>query len=432
MGTFVGASSAGANIDVLTGVSWPAGVVSGDIALLPWTFQNIMTPTDPTSDSFSLVADNQDGSARLRCLYRYCNATESGAITGWENRSGGVLTANRQTAVLYVARGYQFISGFTVRLEGATALSTHATPQISTTDGFNGNFPANGDTIVTITSTRDGATVTVTPPGGYQIRTNGQIGLAASGGTHTAVADDGLASAVSLPHTPGAFTGYGTTSANAVTMTIALRPATVTGTAAATQAAQTSTASGSVSSTAITGTAAISQAANTSTATAILGYTGTSARAQSAQTSTASGVLGYTGTSARTQAAQTSTAAGNLGYTGTATPVQAAGISAASGSVLNPVTGSAAPAQAAQSAFASGALGYVAIASPAQADATASASGIYFFPTIGTADVPQEAQTASAVGVSFDRITTRPDLGVAPRTAAGVTPRPFAGTTPRP
>src|SRR5690349_14720037 len=69
MGSFVGTSANGGNVTALTtansaAITWPAGVQSGDIAILAWTFQSTATPTDPTSQAFTLVGQVDDGSCR--------------------------------------------------------------------------------------------------------------------------------------------------------------------------------------------------------------------------------------------------------------------------------------------------------------------------------------------------------------------------------
>lgn len=330
-GTFVFADNDGANIATLTGIAWgTAGNApqAGDIAILPWSFQNTATPTDPTSEAWTLVTDQQDGSARLRLLTRTCTGSESGTISGW------TMAINRQTAVLAYFRGYAYISGFQFRLEGATALNTHANPTLTTADGFGGHTPAAGDTIVIITCTRDGATTVVTAPAGYAKRANGEIGLAASGGTHTAFADDGLTNSATFPTTPAAWTGYAASSANAVTITLALRPLGSTQDADASLAGIATIAAGasktSIADAAVTGAATITpDASKLSVAAAAL--TATAGITASASV-TRSADVAITVTAARTvtaaKTAQANAAVSAVAaITGTAAATHIAGVS---------------------------------------------------------------------------------------------------------
>jgi len=294
VGTFVGATAAGtANVDSLAG-SWPAGVASGDIALFPWSFVNTGTPTDPSG--LSLLVDQTGGSDRLRCLYKYCAGTESGTIT-----AATTGTFNRQTWVLAVFRGYQFISGFKVRAE-TTSGTSHAHNALTTSDGFGGNVPAAGDTIVIIGSARDGTTTTaMTPPAGYNTRTNTEIGIVGSGGTSTALADDGLTNSVTLPTTPAAWTAYSAATASAVTLVISLRPV-VTGTTATLAAIMAGMGTANNASAILAATATATMAAMSASltsnvlATGILGPTLSAITASAAETSssqsTLAGVMG--------------------------------------------------------------------------------------------------------------------------------------------
>jgi len=237
VGTFVHCASNGGNVDVLTGstgVSWGtagAAAQSGDLAIIPWVFLNTVTPTNPTSESWTQVLDNTAGATdcRGRILSLSCDGTESGEITGWSN--GG--TANRQAAILLVLRGYQFISGFAVRDETANSTS-HDCPALTTSDGFGGNFPANGDTILTFAFDRAASTAAIAPPSGWSVRTNGVFAATGTGGTVVGVADDGLTDAASFTVDPAAWTGF-VSSDDAFTVTMSLRP-TAGGNATATPA----------------------------------------------------------------------------------------------------------------------------------------------------------------------------------------------------
>lgn len=447
MGSFVGADANGGNVTTITGITWPS-VQSGDLAILAWVFVNTDTVTDPTSDTFSLVTQQDSQDCRCRVLYRICDGSESGDITGWSG------TAQRQCATLFVVRGYTAISGFTVFAETTNGTS-HDCPTITTSNGFGALTPANGDTTLVLAAERAGSTGTLTAPSGWSTRTGSQFAATGSGGTIVGVADDGLGDASTMPVNPGSWTGFTVSTDDALTITLALRPTAtgVTGTVAVTQAANTSSASGILG---YSGTLARTQAANTSTASGTVTgpVSGTAAPTQANQTATASGVLRYSGTAAVTQAANTATAAGVLRYSGTTAVTQAANTAAASGSVVgNDVAGSAAIVQANQTATAAGILQYSGTAAPTQANNTATASGVLrytgtgattqaadtaaasglsFVPVFGTVAVTQASQTVSAAGEALGNIVFRPDAGTTSRPTTGTTTRPFAGITQRP
>lgn len=217
MGTFVGANGNGGNVAALTTansfpVTWPAGVQAGDLAILAWSFgdSTVTVTSDPTG--FTLVSQTNDGNLQSRILRRTCTGTESGALSGWL-----LSLANRQSAVLYVVRGYGSVGGFTSRAETVTGTS-HDCPAITTASGA-----ANGDSIIIIGADRAGSTA-ASPPAGFSERTGSEAVAAGTGGTITTIADDGLSTGATLPVDPAAFTGY-VSSGTAVTWTIALRPA---------------------------------------------------------------------------------------------------------------------------------------------------------------------------------------------------------------
>lgn len=221
MGTFVGTSANGGNVTALTtansaAITWPT-VQAGDLAILAWTMQNTATPTDPTSQTFTLVGTLDDGSCRSRVLKRVCTGSESGTITGWSNS-----IQNRQTAVLFVVRGYSDVSAAVSFAEPGTS-TTHDCPSVGT-----GNGAANGDSVIVIGTDRSGATTTATAPTGWAKRTTSEFGLAAAGGTYTGIADDGLITAQTFPVDPSTWTmASGST---AVTWTLALRRNALNGT----------------------------------------------------------------------------------------------------------------------------------------------------------------------------------------------------------
>ncbi len=260
MGTFVHCDSNGGNVDVITGVTWGtagAATASGDIAIIPWVFLNTVTPVNPTSETWTEVLDNTAGATdcRGKILVRTCDGTESGDITGWTN--GG--TANRQAAVLCVLRGYDFISGFSVRDE-TTNTTAHDCPTLTTADGYNGNSPADGDTILVFVFER-AASTTATSPSGWTVRTGGTFAATGTGGTIVSMADDTLTDSATFPVDPASYT-LTASSDDAFTVTMSLRPSS-SGTALNFgQSTETDTALGLTTSKAAT----YSQAAETDTA----------------------------------------------------------------------------------------------------------------------------------------------------------------------
>lgn len=218
MGTFVGASSNGGNLTALTTgnsapVTWPAGVQSGDLAILWWVWgTSAVTATDPTSDAFTLVGNTDDGNCRTRLLKRVCNGSESGSLSGWSTS-----LQNRQTAVLFVVRGYSDVAAAVFRAEPGTSTS-HDCPAIATSDGA-----LAGDALLVLAADRAGSVTPITPPAGFSKRTNSEFAASGSGGSLAVIADDGLTDSATLPTDPAAFTGF-TSGGAAVTATIALRP----------------------------------------------------------------------------------------------------------------------------------------------------------------------------------------------------------------
>jgi hypothetical protein len=129
---------------------------------------------------------------------------------------------NRQTAVLFVVRGYSDVSAAVSLAEPGTS-TTHDCPSVGT-----GNGAVNGDSVIVIGTDRSGATTTATPPAGWSKRPTSEFGLALSGGTYTGIADDGLTTAQMFPVDPSTWTmASGSTS---VTWTLALRRNALNGT----------------------------------------------------------------------------------------------------------------------------------------------------------------------------------------------------------
>lgn len=430
MGTFVGTSANGGNVTALTtansaAITWPT-VQAGDLAIIAWTFQNTATPTDPTSQTFTLYDQVDDGSCRSRLLYRVCTGSESGTIAGWSNS-----IPNRQTAVLFVVRGYvSFVA--TSATEPGTS-TTHDCPAIGT-----GNGAATGDSVIVIGTDRSGLTTTATPPSGWAKRTTSEFGLAASGGTYTGVADDGL-TGQTMPVDPGSWTMQsGSTS---VTRTLALRPTpvplglTASGSVTANGAAaltltQKLSASGA---TAEDGTAPLSLNASLS-ATGSVSTTGSAALSLSAPLS-ASGAAGTSGSG--TLGVQLSlTSTGAVSANGGADLQIIAGPTF-TGSGGSTVTGNAAlrSSLALTSAGAAVLTGAAALAetSALTAEGSVNSDGSVALTAVRSLTAVGASAGDGSVDLKlFSPITRRPDEGRTDRPLVGVTARPFTGTTPRP
>jgi hypothetical protein len=213
MGSFVGAhaSATTTSVTTLTGVSWTGlGVQSGDIAILAWTFSTTGIATAPSG--FTSVGSTDDGTCRSRVYKRVCTGSESGDVSLVND------TAQRQSAVLYVVRGYTGVSGFKSLAETGTSTS-HACPQITTADGA-----VNGDAVIVVASERlTSGTVNATAPTGFVEHTTSEFGTGGTGGAYTGVADDGLVTAQTFPLTPAAWTGF-VSGDTAVTWTLSLTP----------------------------------------------------------------------------------------------------------------------------------------------------------------------------------------------------------------
>jgi len=211
--TFIASGVDGGNASTLTGLTWPT-VQAGDLALLVWTGVSTTTWTDPSG--WTLVAEHNGGSGSLRSrlYYRVCTGSESGSIT---------LThadINRQSAVLAVYRGAHPtspIDAWADRDED-TATDVHACPQVTTGHADCVIVTAVGERVT-------GGTTDYTPPTGYTERADTDALASGTGGTITALADDGLAT--SRPSgtsvTPPPWVGAVSTG-NVVTWTISVRP----------------------------------------------------------------------------------------------------------------------------------------------------------------------------------------------------------------
>lgn len=210
---FVGADSGGGNSTSITDLTWPS-VAAGDVALLWWVMTNTTTATNPSGFTLEQQLDGDSGSMRVRFQSKICTGAESGALT----LTGD--TTNRMSACLAVYRGCHPtspVNAFTSNDEGSS-VSTHACAAVTPT--------VPSAVIVTAVSER-ATTGTTNWTTSYTERTDSLTLATGTGGTITAIADDGLAagrglSAVTPPNWVSADTF---STANVITWSVALASA---------------------------------------------------------------------------------------------------------------------------------------------------------------------------------------------------------------
>lgn len=217
--TFVGSDVGGGNVATIAAgdLVWPT-VQADDVALLFWTMSTTVTPTTPTD--FTLVTNNDGGAGSLRTyIYRkVCTGSEDGTDVGCT-----VSLATRQSACIVVWRGVNT----TTPVDGTPSFDgTHTTG----TTHDNPAYTPSVSGCAIVTSIHERATnvdTAWTPPTDYTERADTLTEATGSGGTITAVADDGLlvSNPSGTPVTPGVWTGnHGTGTPNIGTYTLALRP----------------------------------------------------------------------------------------------------------------------------------------------------------------------------------------------------------------
>ena len=229
MVSFVGADSGGGNVaninTAANPVTWPAGIQSGDTAIVLWIMQNTVTPTIPSGFTVPTggAFDGSTGSARYRFMWRTCDGSESGNLSLTNSTAGG--TANRQSAVLIVYRGLNAanpIDGTPQTRDETSSGTTHASPSVTT-------GVANAVVWVGVGERATTGTNAWTPPSSpfNNERADSDGAATGSGGTIVAGGDDGLAvsRASGTVVTPGSWTsGNAFASANVVTWTVSLKP----------------------------------------------------------------------------------------------------------------------------------------------------------------------------------------------------------------
>lgn len=210
MASLVATGTAGGNAATLN-LAWSslsAIPASGDVALLIWSQSSGNTvTTDPTGWTPAAAAIvSAQGSLRTRVYSRVCTGSESGNISGVMNGT------NRQTFSVVVYRGVDNtspVNAITFRNEGSTAVTSHACPAVTPA--------AAGCFIVSMVGERLSTGSTGYSTSGYTKRVDSDSLALGSGGTITAIADDGLATSNSsgTPVTPPDLVG--TVAASGVT-----------------------------------------------------------------------------------------------------------------------------------------------------------------------------------------------------------------------
>lgn len=216
MVSFVGADSGGdGNAEIITSLSWPAGVQAGDCALLWWTMVASATPTDPSGFDLKQAHLGDSGSIESRFYRKICDGTESGALNLDAN------AFNRQSAVLLVLRDTDLVEPvdtWAVRDEGSNVTS-HSAPQVVT-----GATPGCVGVTAVAERASSGTTNWTTS---WTERADSTTLANGSGGTITAVADDGLAlnrGAGSVIAPPNWVSGNSFASDNVTVWTVSIAP----------------------------------------------------------------------------------------------------------------------------------------------------------------------------------------------------------------
>lgn len=173
----VGDSSNGGNVSTLTGVTWPAGLKSGDVALLFWSYGPSTTALTTLDSNLSVLESVAQGNIFSVFCGGVLDGTESGTLTL-------VLdTINRQNAILIVLRGIDLPTVWTHRAwteVGGGTIGTHTNPSVT---------PDVDSLILSAYAERLSSSGSLpAPPGGMDLR-DVQI-VFGSGGTTSAVASN--------------------------------------------------------------------------------------------------------------------------------------------------------------------------------------------------------------------------------------------------
>lgn len=214
----VGTSSAGGNLATIT-LNWPTNILPGDYAILAWTYQTTFTITTGPVDAGYANQGSQSGGTGSHVSEWYDKLVDV------SDTPGGSITltlsgANRQSASLYVIRGAHPTTPLDTsqfRQETLTQVN-HALPALTP------NF--DGCAFVVIYSERSSVgNDVVTAPADYTLRVSSGNRATGSGGTLTAISDDGLQRFVrpaSVSETPPDY--IGTSTPNVKLWTISVRP----------------------------------------------------------------------------------------------------------------------------------------------------------------------------------------------------------------
>jgi hypothetical protein len=214
---FTTTNVAGGNIATIT-IAWAnLNAVVGDVVLLGWSFQNTMTPTNPTGFTQDITSNSTTGSMTSRIFHKLVDGTESGNITFTISAIG------RQAGLAVTYRGLYQTSplGGTIQARQETVSgTTHANPTYTTT------FP--DEVVCTMIGERSTTgTNGWTPPASYTERADTTTLATGSGGTVLSWADDGIITnrAAATAVTPGVWTSTNAfATAGVTTYTLGLRP----------------------------------------------------------------------------------------------------------------------------------------------------------------------------------------------------------------
>lgn len=214
MASFVGSSTAGGNLATIS-PAWPAGIVSGDVAIVVWGYQSTFTATAPTGFTLLNTVNSNSGSLTSAVYYKVCTGSETGSLS--ITASG----ANRQSVVLAVFRGIDTSNpiGTSAIFNETVAGTTHAAPSITT---------VSVDPVVLTTYQERATTGTndAVPGSGYTDRGDTLALATGSGGSIAAIAQENplISRASGASVTPPSWTsGNGFSTANVVTRTITLK-----------------------------------------------------------------------------------------------------------------------------------------------------------------------------------------------------------------
>jgi hypothetical protein len=213
----IGATSGGAANAASFGLTWPAGLAVGDVAVCAWAMINTATPIIPAGWNVPGAFDGP-GSCRSRLMWYPCDGTETGTLTLGNSNA----IANRQSAVLIIYRGLDPdapIDATPIYVGETAAQSTHTAPSVTTTG-------PDALVLTVVVERSSSGTNGWTAPPSYTKRADSGTAAFGTGGTVIAAADDGIMQRrAGVTVTPGSWTSTNVFASNNVTMlSLALAP----------------------------------------------------------------------------------------------------------------------------------------------------------------------------------------------------------------